>query len=188
MEYRRHPPVEAVGQREGPRGLSRGGIQQRDALGLGRLGHRLASLPEQGKMLCHRLEHQTLGLVVRCSGGDNSGQVGGVRRIAGLVVALENDYVASHGRPLHKSVRCPTWYPTWVRKTSIYLDDSDVERLRRLAVEEGRSQAEIVRAALSVYERARTAPREFALEGAWAGDGSSIADVPEEDLLAGFGA
>jgi hypothetical protein len=85
-------------------------------------------------------------------------------------------------------VRCPTWYPTWVRKTSIYLDDSDVERLRRLAVEEGRSQAEIVRAALSAYEQARTAPREFALEGAWAGDGSSIADVPEEDLLAGFGA
>jgi predicted transcriptional regulator len=71
-----------------------------------------------------------------------------------------------------------------VRKTSIYLDDSDVERLRRLAVEEGRSQAEIVRAALSVYEQAR----EFALEGAWAGDGSSVADVPEEDLLAGFGA
>jgi TetR/AcrR family transcriptional regulator, mexCD-oprJ operon repressor len=25
------------------------------------------------------------------------------------------------------------------------------------------------------------------LEGAWAGDGSSVADVPEEDLLAGFG-
>ena len=85
-------------------------------------------------------------------------------------------------------VRCPTWYPTWVRKTSVYLDDADVERLRRLAAEEGRSQAEIVRAALSVYEQARSAAREFALEGAWAGDGSSVADVPEEDLLAGFGA
>jgi predicted transcriptional regulator len=46
-----------------------------------------------------------------------------------------------------------------VKKTSIYLDDSDVERLRRIAAEEGRSQAEIVRAALSAYERARTAPR-----------------------------
>lgn len=75
-----------------------------------------------------------------------------------------------------------------MRKTSVYLNDSDVERLRRLAAEEGRSQAEIVRAALSAYEQARTAPRDFALESAWAGDGSSVADVPEEDLLAGFGA
>jgi Arc/MetJ-type ribon-helix-helix transcriptional regulator len=74
-----------------------------------------------------------------------------------------------------------------VKKTSVYLDDSDVERLRRIVAEEGRSQAEIVRAALSAYERARTAPRAFALEGTWAGDGSSVADVPEGDLLAGFG-
>ena len=74
-----------------------------------------------------------------------------------------------------------------MKKTSVYLDDSDVERLRRIAAEEGRSQAEIVRAALSAYERARAAPRAFALEGTWAGDGSSVADVPEEDLLAGFG-
>jgi predicted transcriptional regulator len=81
----------------------------------------------------------------------------------------------------------PTWYPTWVKKTSVYLDDSDVERLRRIAEEEGRSQAEIVRAALSAYEQARTVPRAFALEGSWAGDGSSVADVPEEELLAGFG-
>ena len=62
-----------------------------------------------------------------------------------------------------------------------------MERLRRIAAEEGRSQAEIVRAALSAYEQARNLPRAFALEGAWAGDGSSVADVPEEDLLAGFG-
>ena len=75
-----------------------------------------------------------------------------------------------------------------MRKTSVYLDDTDVDRLHRLAAEEGRSQAEIVRSALAAYERARTAPRDFALEGAWAGDGSSVADVPEEELLAGFGA
>ena len=52
-----------------------------------------------------------------------------------------------------------------MRKTSVYLDDSDAARLRRLAAEEGRSQAEIVRAALAAYEQA-----------------------PEEELLAGFGA
>lgn len=74
-----------------------------------------------------------------------------------------------------------------MKKTSVYLEDSDVERLRRIAAEEGRSQAEIVRAALSAYEQAHKLPRAFALEGAWAGDGSSVADVPEEDLLVGFG-
>ena len=74
-----------------------------------------------------------------------------------------------------------------MKKTSVYLEDSDVERLRRIAAEEGRSQAEIVRAALSAYEQARNLPRAFALEGTWAGEGSSVADVPEEDLLVGFG-
>jgi transcriptional regulator with XRE-family HTH domain len=74
-----------------------------------------------------------------------------------------------------------------VRKTSLYLDDSDAERLRRLAAQEGRSQADIVRAALSEYEQGRIAPRDFELESAWAGDGSSVADVPEQELLDGFG-
>jgi predicted transcriptional regulator len=53
------------------------------------------------------------------------------------------------------------------KKTSVYLDDADVERPRRLAAEEGRSQAEIVRAALSAYEQARAVPRAFAHEGTW---------------------
>lgn len=75
-----------------------------------------------------------------------------------------------------------------MRKTSVYLDDADAERLRRLASREGRSQAEVIRSALSAYEKAQGASREFALDGAWAGDGSSVADVPEEELLAGFGA
>jgi len=75
-----------------------------------------------------------------------------------------------------------------MKKTSVYLDDSDVERLSRLAAVEGRSQADVIRSALAAYEKAHTAPRDFALDGAWAGDGSSVADIPEEELLAGFGA
>jgi predicted transcriptional regulator len=74
-----------------------------------------------------------------------------------------------------------------VKKTSVYLDDSDVERLSRLAAAEGRSQAEVIRSALAAYEATQTAPRVFALDGTWEGDGSSVADVPEEELLAGFG-
>lgn len=74
-----------------------------------------------------------------------------------------------------------------VKKTSLYLDELDVERLRRLAELEGRSQAEVVRAAIAAYETTRTGWRTFALAGAWEGDGSSVADVSEEELLRGFG-
>ena len=74
-----------------------------------------------------------------------------------------------------------------MKKTSLYLDDADLERLRRLAREEGRSQAEIVRAAISAYDTQRTPDRTFAIDGAWEGDGTSVADIPEEELLRGFG-
>jgi predicted transcriptional regulator len=52
-----------------------------------------------------------------------------------------------------------------VKKTSVYLDDADVERLRRIAAEEGRSQAEVVRAALSSNEQARAVPRALVRRG-----------------------
>jgi predicted transcriptional regulator len=73
-----------------------------------------------------------------------------------------------------------------MKKTSLYLHETDVQRLRRLAEAEGRSQADIVRSAIAQYE-AGTGPRRFALAGTWAGDGTSIADIPEEKLLQGFG-
>jgi predicted DNA-binding protein len=74
-----------------------------------------------------------------------------------------------------------------MKKTSIYLEDTDTERLRRLAAREGRSQAEIVRAALAAYEVQLVGDRRFALAGAWEGDGTSVADLSEEELLKGFG-
>jgi len=74
-----------------------------------------------------------------------------------------------------------------VRKTSLYLDDGDVERVRRLARRQGRSQAEVVRAALASYESHLAAERRFALTGCAEGDGRPVAGVPEEELLQGFG-
>jgi predicted DNA-binding protein len=74
-----------------------------------------------------------------------------------------------------------------MKKTSIYLEDTDRERLRRLAEREGRSQAEVVREALAAYELQQAGDRRFALTGTWEGDGTSVADVPEEELLRGFG-
>jgi predicted DNA-binding protein len=74
-----------------------------------------------------------------------------------------------------------------VKKTSLYLSNVDVERLKRLARREQRSQAEIIRAAIEAYEKKLAPDREFALAGIWRGDGSSVADIPEEELLEGFG-
>jgi Ribbon-helix-helix protein, copG family len=90
------------------------------------------------------------------------------------------------GRPRH---RHPTCYPTLMamRKTSVYLDERLALRLATLARAEGRSQAEILREAVETYEPRGQQDRNFALTGAGRGDGSSIADVADEDLLAGFG-
>lgn len=74
-----------------------------------------------------------------------------------------------------------------MRKTSVYLDEEQAQRLARLARQEGRSQAEILREAVATYEPKPSHDRNFALAGSGRGDGSSIADVPEEDLLEGFG-
>ncbi len=74
-----------------------------------------------------------------------------------------------------------------VHKTSVYLNDEQTERLARLAREEGRSQAEILREAVATYQPKPSRDRNFALAGSGRGDGSSIADVPEEELLKGFG-
>jgi hypothetical protein len=74
-----------------------------------------------------------------------------------------------------------------MKKTSLYLDDGDVERVRRLAHRQGRSQAEVVRAALAAYESHLSAERHFALTGCADGDGQSVANIPEEELLQGFG-
>jgi len=74
-----------------------------------------------------------------------------------------------------------------MRKTSVYLDADQAERLARLARQQGRSQAEVLREAVASYEPKPSEDRDFALSGSGQGDGSSVADLPEEELLEGFG-
>jgi predicted transcriptional regulator len=74
-----------------------------------------------------------------------------------------------------------------MRKTSVYLDDALAERLAVLAREEGRPQSEVLRDAIAGYRPRFAQDRDFAMAGAGRGDGSSVADVSEDDLLAGFG-
>ena len=74
-----------------------------------------------------------------------------------------------------------------MKKTSVYLDEGQVRTLQRLADVLGRSQAEILREALARYAETVRPPRRFALAASARGSGASVADVAEEELLAGFG-
>lgn len=74
-----------------------------------------------------------------------------------------------------------------MRKTSVYLSDEDAARLARLAEREGRPQAAIIRDAIARYEQPRVGDRDFAMFDTGRGDGRSVADIPEEELLEGFG-
>jgi predicted DNA-binding protein len=74
-----------------------------------------------------------------------------------------------------------------MKKTSVYLSEEDVRRLGLLARDEGRSQAEIIRRAIASYVPERKPDRNFAMDGVGEGPGDSIADIPEEEYLKGFG-
>jgi predicted transcriptional regulator len=77
-----------------------------------------------------------------------------------------------------------------MRKTSVYLDDAQAQRLARLAREEGRSQAEVLREAVASYQPRPSLDRGFALAAGFTrtdGDRRPISQIPEDDLLEGFG-
>jgi len=78
-----------------------------------------------------------------------------------------------------------------MRKTSVYLTVEQAKRLERLAREEGRSQAEVLRAAITAYEPAPSRDRAFALAAGFPRideDARPISQIPERELLDGFGA
>jgi predicted transcriptional regulator len=77
-----------------------------------------------------------------------------------------------------------------MRKTSVYLDDDQAKRLARLARQEGRSQADILREAVATYEPPASRDRHFEIAAGFPrsdADLRPISDVPDEELLEGFG-
>ena len=74
-----------------------------------------------------------------------------------------------------------------MKKTSIYLRESEVIRLAWLAEREGTSQAEVIRRAIAAYVADRAGDRNFAGARSFDGPGDSVADVPDDELLEGFG-
>ena len=74
-----------------------------------------------------------------------------------------------------------------MKKTSVYLTETEADILKALAEREGKSQATVLREALAAYDERAVPDRNFELIGVFEGDGTSIADVPDEDLMEGFG-
>lgn len=77
-----------------------------------------------------------------------------------------------------------------MRKTSIYLSDEQADRLARLAQAEGRSQAEIIREAISSYRPGPKQDRNFALAGNFERIDSGscpISEISKVELMRGFG-
>jgi hypothetical protein len=74
-----------------------------------------------------------------------------------------------------------------MRKTSIYLEDADLARVRRIARQQGKSQADFIRDAIKAHAAQTVPERYFSFLGSFEGDGRSVKDVPEEELLEGFG-
>lgn len=82
-------------------------------------------------------------------------------------------------------------YTGGMRKTSVYLDDRQAERLAALAREAGRPQAEILREAIAAYRLPSSPDRSFALAAGFEridADTRPISEIPEHELLEGFGA
>ncbi len=77
-------------------------------------------------------------------------------------------------------------YNARVRKTSVYLGEERAKRLSRLARDEGRSQAEVLREAIDSYQPRGTEDRNFAMDGCVTGTGDSIADLDADELMRGF--
>lgn len=77
-----------------------------------------------------------------------------------------------------------------MRKTSVYLTERLSARLAELARSEGRSQAEIIRDAITAYVPAGRGEGDFALAAGFEridDDPRPISEIAEDELLDGFG-
>jgi predicted DNA-binding protein len=77
-----------------------------------------------------------------------------------------------------------------VRKTSVYLSEQESRRLVELARAEGRSQAEIIREAITAYVPRAESEGDFALAAGFVRrdkDPRPLSEIPEDELLDGFG-
>lgn len=71
-------------------------------------------------------------------------------------------------------------------KTTVYLDAGDYRRLKALAASQGRSAADLIRAAVAEYTRTRS-PRRLPASLGIAASGDGTLSERAEELLTGLG-
>ncbi|MGE3269754.1 MAG: hypothetical protein AB7P40_13465 [Chloroflexota bacterium] len=74
-----------------------------------------------------------------------------------------------------------------MKQYTIMLDDEQVERLKRMAETEMKTEDQLIADLIRRYAVESGHERVFAMEGAGRGPGGSVADIPDEDLMQGFG-
>ena len=75
----------------------------------------------------------------------------------------------------------------FMKKTSVYLSESEEAMLQRLAERTGKSRSCVLREAIAAYDDALCQPRKFAGFDTFDAPGFSVADTPRRELLKGFG-
>jgi predicted DNA-binding protein len=76
------------------------------------------------------------------------------------------------------------------KKTSVYLERAQDEHLRVLAKRTGRAKSQLIREAIDIYEPAASGDRSFALAAGFQridSDARAISEIPDDELLDGFG-
>lgn len=79
------------------------------------------------------------------------------------------------------------WYPTFMKKSSVYLSEAETRRLAWLAQQEGRSRSEVLRAAIRAYTPQRAGQGDLDLFDSGESDGVGWDESDEFELLDGFG-
>jgi len=92
--------------------------------------------------------------------------------------------VIAVGFGMPDGICCHRWYHINVNKTTVYLPDDLKQALTRIAAASGRSEADLIREAITTMARAWERPRPRG--GLFASGDPSLAEHAEE-ALAGFG-
>ncbi len=74
-----------------------------------------------------------------------------------------------------------------MKQYTIMLDEEQVERLKRMAATEMKTEDQFIADLIKRYAVESGHERVFAMEGIVEGPGGSFADIPEEEYLKGFG-
>ena len=74
-----------------------------------------------------------------------------------------------------------------MKQYTVTLDDEQVERLKRMAATEMKTEDQLIADLIKRYAVESGHERALAMDGIVHGPGGSVADIPEDELMEGFG-